>query len=116
MSLTSYRAAPPRDKPLRALPKNRMPKRHWPTRKRADPVRRLPEKATPGKCPWGRGGYVPTRARFGKGQKATFEHFITVKTRYIAPKQPAGPLLPELAPKPSLKANTDPEETPWTSP
>jgi hypothetical protein len=44
MSLTSYRAAPPRDKPLRAFAKNRngLANAEAPI----DPVRRLPEKAT----------------------------------------------------------------------
>src|SRR5664279_5841385 len=51
MSLTSYRAAPPRDKPLRALPENQTDQgqRLWAPIKS---VRRLPEKASPGECPW----------------------------------------------------------------
>src|SRR6202162_5523013 len=47
MSLTSYRAAPPRDKPLRAFAKNRCRNGFGPRPKAPiDPVRRLPEKAT----------------------------------------------------------------------
>jgi hypothetical protein len=34
--------------------------------------------------PLGRGRYVPTRTRFGKGRKATFEEFMTAKIGQIA--------------------------------
>jgi hypothetical protein len=76
MSLTSYRAAPPRDKPLHALSKNRMPKRSG-QRPGApiNPVRRLPEKTTRANA-LGCGRYVPTRARFGKGHEASFADFV----------------------------------------
>ena len=57
MSLTSYRAAPPRDKPLRALPKtgaetNLAQRPRAPIRL----IRRLPEKATLGLMPLGANG------------------------------------------------------------
>src|SRR3979411_1331048 len=75
MILTSYRAAPPRDKPLRALPKNRVPKRLG---QRAsapiNPVRRLPEKATLGKCPWVRAVCTNAGALW-KGPRAIFSGF-----------------------------------------
>src|SRR5882724_635374 len=78
MSLTSYRAAPPRDKPLRALPKTncrngsgQRPKAPFPS---GGFLRRQPLA-----MPSGRGGYVPTRACFGKGRELTFEDFVTAK-------------------------------------
>src|SRR6185369_12900360 len=85
MSLTSYRAAPPRDKPLRALSKSRCGKRLRSTPKGAVSVPRLPEKATPGTGRLGFAGrYVPTPARFGKGRKATFLVFMTAKIDRLA--------------------------------
>src|SRR3954452_18807177 len=78
MSLTSYRAAPPRDKPLRTF-ENPNRKRIWPTPGGADRSGPgVPEKATPGKAP-GCERYVPTRARFGKGRRPSFRVFITVR-------------------------------------
>ena len=78
MSLTSYRAAPPRDKLLRALPKTncrngsgQRPKAPFPS---GGFLRRQPLA-----MPSGRGGYVPTRACFGKGREVTFEDFVTAK-------------------------------------
>src|SRR6266436_5729685 len=85
MSLTSYRAAPPRDKSLRALREpvtKRAFQRVW-ARRSSRPIR-LPEKATQGLKPVGCGGYVPTPIRFGKGQEAAFFDFMTAdwpKTR-----------------------------------
>jgi hypothetical protein len=66
MSLTSYRAAPPRDKPLRAFAKNQRRNGFGP-RPRApiNPIRRLPEKATRAKAP-GCERYVPMQGGFGK--------------------------------------------------
>ena len=68
MSLTSYRAAPPRVKPLRAFRKCRG---RW---IRADavgvacsPVPKASLEGNPGAKPVGCEGYVPTRAAFGKG-------------------------------------------------
>jgi hypothetical protein len=46
MSLTSYRAAPPSDKPLHALPKTGAETNRERSGAPIDPVRRLPEKAT----------------------------------------------------------------------
>src|ERR1700726_1051956 len=37
--------------------------------------------------PSGRGRYVPTGACFGKGYEATFEDFMTVKTRLLPRKR-----------------------------
>ena len=75
MSLTSYRAAPPRDKPLRAFEKT-LRRNELGPRPRApiNPVRRLPEKATPSKCPWVRA--VCTNAkRLWKGPRSIFWRF-----------------------------------------
>src|SRR5437016_529270 len=85
MSLTSYRAAPPRDKSLRAFSqKTEMDLANaW----GADPVRRLPEKATRAKAP-GRERYVPTPMRFGKARERSFREFMTAKTRYFRAKSP----------------------------
>ena len=78
MSLTSYRAAPPRDKLLRALPKTncrngsgQRPKAPFPS---GGFLRRQPLAYALG-CE----RYVPTRARFGKGREVTFEDFVTAK-------------------------------------
>ena len=43
-----------------------------------DPVRRLPERATPGDA-LGCEGYVPTRTRFGKGCGTSFPVFMTIR-------------------------------------
>jgi hypothetical protein len=103
MSLTSYRAAPPRDKPLRALSKNRMPKRLWPTpRAPIDPVRRLPEKATRA-MPLGRNRYVPTRARFGKARERSFRDFMPPKPAIVAQTGPPAPSCQKLRKSPALE-------------
>ena len=104
MSLTSYRAAPPRDKPLRAFAKNRF-RNGFGQRPKApiDPVRRLPEKATRANA-LGCERYVPTQGGFGKAHRSTFEYFMTVKTRDSAPKRAGNALLPEVGQKQSLKA------------
>src|SRR3954470_15199827 len=83
MSLTSYRAAPPRDKPLRAFEKpNR--KRIWPTPGGADwSGPQVPEKATPSKAR-GCERYVPTRAGFGKGCGQSFRDFIVVRNAALS--------------------------------
>src|ERR1700733_8013192 len=87
MSLTSYRAAPPRDKPL-LPPQNPDFRNEFAQRPKApiDPVRRLPEKATPGNAP-GCEGYVPTRTCFGKGHKPPFPVFMTAKLRNFEPNR-----------------------------
>src|SRR5665213_1923212 len=76
MSLTSYRAAPPRDKPLRSLIKKPVPRRQR-LRASIDPVRRLPEKANPEHKPLGRERYVPTQGGFGKARSRSFIDFVT---------------------------------------
>src|SRR5258708_26262936 len=99
MSLTSYRAAPPRDKPLRAPLKKPNAETDLANAQSApiDPVRRLPERATPGKCPWGRGAYVRTPIRFGKGCEATFDDFVTPTTcKFPATTAALGPSSPYL--------------------
>src|ERR1700733_1120002 len=82
MSLTSYRAAPPRDKPLRAF-ENRTRNESGP-RPRApiNPVRRLPEKSTRAnalRCE----RYVPTQSGFGKARDRSFGDFMTARTCQI---------------------------------
>jgi hypothetical protein len=52
MSLTSYRAAPPRDKPLRAFSDPKRSGDAWGAENRLE----APEKATPGECRWGASG------------------------------------------------------------
>src|ERR1700686_2042887 len=85
MSLTSYRAAPPRDKPLRALPKNRVPKRLGPTHgERADPVRRLPEKAPLGNAPGSRAVCTNVRVLW-KGPDADFRGIYDGRNRLFHP-------------------------------
>ena len=82
MSLTSYRAAPPRDKPLRAFSKTDA-ETNLAQRPRApiNPVRRLPEKATLGKCPWVRA--VCTNAHpLWKGPRAIFSGFYDGQTTH----------------------------------
>src|ERR1700722_6194966 len=101
MSLTSYRAAPPRDKPLRALRKNRTRNEFGQRlRRRSIPsggfLRRQPlAKAI--KAALGCEGYVPTRTRFGKGRKRSFRGFIGAKRAIIGPNRPIRPLLVTLA-------------------
>ncbi len=76
MSLTSYRAAPPRDKPLLAFPKTDLRNEFGPRPKAPiDPVRRLPEKATRANA-HGRERYVPMRRCFGKARERSFRGFI----------------------------------------
>ena len=79
MSLTSYRAAPPRVKPLRRLSKTG-PEAKAGQRLMApiDPVQRLPEKATRAKA-IGCERYVSTPPCFGKAKGAGFEDFVTAK-------------------------------------
>src|SRR3954471_21178835 len=73
MSLTSYRAAPPRDKPLRALIRAGNEPESTPQGvERSGPA--LPEKATQGK-PLGAKRYVSMLARFGKGRIVSFRGF-----------------------------------------
>jgi hypothetical protein len=78
MSLTSYRAAPPRVTLVSASPVGW--KRNRTERQGADQsVPRLPEKATRAKAN-GCGAYVSTPAPFGKAQSCAFEDFVTAKT------------------------------------
>src|SRR4030081_2502067 len=107
MSLTSYRAAPPRDKPLRAFSKNRCRNEIGPRPKAPiDPVRRLPEKATRAKA-LGCERYVPTRARFGKARMRSFRDFMSVKIRisrvYRAKSGPSGRSCQKLCKSPALE-------------
>src|SRR5476649_341158 len=113
MSLTSYRAAPPRDKPLRAFEKP-IPKRIG-QRPRApiDPVRRLPEKATRANA-LGCEAYVPTRARFGKGRRPSFRDFMRVRPRIITPNSPTTAALARKPAKAQRWAK-DKRGTPWIS-
>src|SRR6516225_680533 len=117
MSLTSYRAAPPRDKPLHALRENR-----WRNGLADAPgapnfcvPKRLPEKANPGLASrTGCGGYVPTPTRFGKGLEAAFFDFMTSQNRRMAPKTARSCQKFRKGPaSPAIQQNG---ETPWTSP
>src|SRR4051812_46593091 len=76
MSLTSYRAAPPRDKPLRALV--RAGKEPGPTPRGRRSVRsgKLPEKATRGECPLGASGMYQCSAALERAGRHVFEDFI----------------------------------------
>jgi hypothetical protein len=49
--------------------------------------------------------YVPMQRGFGKGHRPAFADFVAVKTRYLARKPLAKPLLPEVPQKPSFPAN-----------
>jgi hypothetical protein len=77
MSLTSYRAAPPRDKPLHTLEETNGETglANAAEARRSIPSQRLPEKATPRAMPLGCGRYVPTLIRFGKGRNRLFYRF-----------------------------------------
>ena len=80
MSLTSYRAAPPRDKPC--LPRQGAGTETnsadaWGVNRS---VWRLPEKATRAKALKGCERYVPTCVRFGKAHEVTFDDFMMAKT------------------------------------
>src|SRR5467141_544935 len=80
MSLTSYRAAPPRDKPLHAFEKP------IPTNlANAQGRRSIPSggflRRQPGQMPLGCERYVPTLTCFGKARERSFRDFMTVKTR-----------------------------------
>jgi hypothetical protein len=85
MSLTSYRAAPPRDKPLQAFAKN-LNRNEFGQRPKApiDPVRRLPEKATRANA-LGCERYVPMLIRFGKACGQSFQDFMTAKHAFRGP-------------------------------
>src|SRR4051794_17158691 len=74
MSLTSYRAAPPRDK--RCAPSQKLPNDLGNAYRRRSSssggfLRRQPL-ANAG----GRGGCVPTRAQFGRTREASFQDFM----------------------------------------
>src|SRR5882757_1461612 len=106
MSLTSYRAAPPRDKPLRAFAKNRNQKTEtrWPTPEAPiDPVRRLPEKATRA-MPLGASGMYQRKAALERPASDLFGVLSGSKRAIPDRNEPEGPLLPELAQKPSFAA------------
>src|ERR1700712_2277884 len=119
MSLTSYRAAPPRDKPLHAFSKNRCRNEIGPRPKAPiDPVRRLPEKATRAKAPRCE-RYVPTHVRFGKGRMRSFRDFMTDKIRiYRAKGRPSGRSCQKLCKSRALSRvweGAKPAESVWTS-
>src|SRR5438045_8569799 len=84
MSLTSYRAAPPRDKPLRAFSKTAETALANAARRRSIRsggfLRRQPLAYARG-----RGGCVPTRARFGKARQAGFQDFMMAKSAKSRP-------------------------------
>jgi hypothetical protein len=85
MSLTSYRAAPPRDKPLRAFSsKNRNGFGHAEAPIPSGGFLRR----QPGPKPLGCERYVPTPMRFGKGRERSFRGFMIVKTRYFPRQTP----------------------------
>src|ERR1700682_2814803 len=90
-----------------------MPKRIWPPRKarRSIPsggfLRRQPLANALGKYPWGREGYVPTRIRFGKGWKPTFEDFMTAKMgKFVTKTDAIGPSCQNLHKSPALETNS----------
>src|SRR6201989_2520678 len=115
MSLTSYRAAPPRDKPLHAFSKNRCRNETGPRPKAPiDPVRRLPEKATRAEAP-GCERYVPTLICFGKARMRSFRDFMAAKRRiYRAKGGLKGRSCQKLRKSPALGQDKA-GETPWTS-
>src|ERR1700716_4285192 len=84
MSLTSYRAAPPRDKTVARLRKPDAETNLANARGR----RSIPSggflRRQPGQSPWSRGAYVPTQDCFGKARERSFRGFMTVKTRIRA--------------------------------
>src|SRR5260221_7422218 len=102
MSLTSFRAAPPRDKPLRAF--SEKPKRIWPT-----PEAPIPSggflRRQPGPRPLGASGMYQRRCALERAASDSFRGFMTVKTRYFPRQAPREAPLPEVPRKPSLVAN-----------
>src|SRR5438270_608126 len=73
MSLTSYRAAPPRDNHCAPSSKAVSERLKANALERVvQSVLKLPEKATPGQSPEECGRYVPTQTRFGKGIGGVF--------------------------------------------
>src|SRR4051794_30765412 len=90
MSLTSYRAAPPRDKPLRA---SSGPEINRSQRRKASIGQVLRFLRTqPGATPLGCERYVSTPARFGKARIVSFRGFYPVEraiSHEIRPRQAA---------------------------
>ena len=82
MSLTSYRAAPPRDKPLRAF-ENQTEANLANARGRRSTDPEASWEGNPGNAP-GCERYVPTQVRFGKGRRPSFQDFMAVGTAIIA--------------------------------
>src|SRR5436190_3318013 len=84
MSLTSYRAPPPRDNPLRAFSKAAETALANAARRRSirsgGLLRRQPLANARG-----RGGCVPTRARFGKARQAGFQDIIVAESAKSRP-------------------------------
>src|SRR6185437_1743352 len=82
MSLTSYRAAPPRDKPLRACLEKTSGETGLVNAATA-PILSVPKgflrRQPGGHMAGGCGRYVPTQARFGKGAAGGFFDFVTGK-------------------------------------
>src|SRR6266576_1530527 len=85
MSLTSYRAAPPRDKPLRASPKTETDL--------ANAEAPIPSgdflRRQPGPKPLGASGMYQRRCALERGRERSFREFMTAKTRYF-PRQIPG--------------------------
>src|SRR5258708_9377980 len=101
MSLTSYRAAPPRDKPLRASLKTETDL--------ATPEAPIPSggflRRQPGPRPLGASGMYQRRCALERAASDSFRGFMTVKTRYFPRQAPREAPLPEVPRKPSLVAN-----------
>src|ERR1700692_2766075 len=104
MSLTSYRAAPPRDKPLRALSKTGCRNGIGRRAERAVPIRRLPEKATLGKAFGVAGGMYQRRPALERPMRRLLRILSRSKPaksqRCAAKTAPARRLLPDVAQKP----------------
>jgi hypothetical protein len=82
MSLTSYRAAPPRDKPLRTF-ESRAETNLANARGRRDQVRRLPEKATRAR-PLGASGMYQRRAALERPVGDLFRIYDGPNGQYLA--------------------------------
>src|ERR1700722_5116501 len=119
MSLTSYRAAPPRDKSLRALSKTGCRNGIGQRAGRAVPIRRLPEKATLGKAFGVAGGMYQRGPALERPMRALLRILSRVKTPpNRALRRQNGTHLEALArdgAKAQLPGQGAPRETSWTS-
>src|ERR1700731_2016760 len=119
MSLTSYRAAPPRDKPLRALSKTGCQNGVGQRAERAVPIRRLPEKATLGKAFGVAGGMYQRRPALERPMRRLLRILSGVKTRQIAALRrqtaPAQSALARSGAKAQLSGQGTPRKTSWIS-